>query len=74
MTTIAHCFGIDQALLLKSVLEGCGVTAYVPDELTAQTAPTPLGPVPCLKRKIGSIRLDESSAMSFYLKGVKKRP
>jgi len=39
MTTVAHCTVIDHALLVKSLLEGCGIKAYVPDELTAQTAP-----------------------------------
>jgi hypothetical protein len=39
MTTVAHCLTIDQALFLRSVLDGCGVKAFVPDELTAQTDP-----------------------------------
>lgn len=39
MTDIAHCPGLDQALLLRSLLASCGIRAYVPDELTAQTAP-----------------------------------
>jgi len=39
MITVAHCNAIDHALLLKSLLESCGITAYVPDELTAQNAP-----------------------------------
>ena len=39
MTTIARCLTIDQALLLRSVLEGAGLRAFVPDELTAQTDP-----------------------------------
>jgi hypothetical protein len=39
MITVAHCSSIDEALVLKSVLEGNGIPAYVPDELTAQTAP-----------------------------------
>jgi hypothetical protein len=39
MTTIARCLTIDQALFLQSLLTGCGVTAFVPDELTAQTDP-----------------------------------
>ena len=40
MITIATCNTIDEALLLRSVLEGSGISATVPDELTAQTAPT----------------------------------
>ncbi len=39
MITVAHCTVIDHAMLLKSLLESCGITAYVPDELTAQNAP-----------------------------------
>lgn len=39
MTTIARCLSIDQALLLRSLLEGNGLRAWVPDELTAQTDP-----------------------------------
>ncbi|MEO7597393.1 MAG: DUF2007 domain-containing protein [Opitutus sp.] len=40
MITVAHCNTIDEALLLRSVLEGSGVPAFVPDEAIAQTAPT----------------------------------
>lgn len=39
MTTVAHCVSIDHALLLRSLLEGCGVEAFVPDELNAQIQP-----------------------------------
>ena len=39
MTTIAQCFTIDQALFMKSLLDGCGIQAFVPDEFTAQTDP-----------------------------------
>jgi hypothetical protein len=39
MTTVARCLTIDQALFFKSLLDGCGVAAFVPDELTAQTDP-----------------------------------
>ena len=39
MITVAQCGSIDEALLLKSLLEGSGIAASVPDELTAQTAP-----------------------------------
>lgn len=30
---------IDQALFMRSLLEGCGIQAFVPDEYTAQTDP-----------------------------------
>ncbi len=39
MITVAHCGSIDEALVLKSVLEGNGIAAFVPDEFTAQNAP-----------------------------------
>ena len=39
MTTVQRCLTIDQALFTRSLLAGCGVKAYVPDELTAQTDP-----------------------------------
>jgi hypothetical protein len=39
MIDVAHCNTIDEALLLRSVLEGSGISAFVPDELMAQTAP-----------------------------------
>ena len=39
MTTVARCLTIDQALLMRSLLDGCGIKAFVPDELTAQTGP-----------------------------------
>ncbi len=37
MTTIAHCFNDAEAMLLKSLLEANGITAYVPDELAGQS-------------------------------------
>jgi hypothetical protein len=39
MITVAQCSTVDEALLLRSVLEGSGIPAFVPDELTGQTAP-----------------------------------
>jgi hypothetical protein len=39
MTTIASCSNIAEAQFLKSLLEGAGITAFLPDELTATTAP-----------------------------------
>ncbi len=39
MTTIKLTANLQEALLIKSVLEGNGVAAFVPDELTAQNAP-----------------------------------
>lgn len=34
MTTVAECSSVDEALLLRSLLEDCGIPSYVPDELT----------------------------------------
>jgi hypothetical protein len=34
MTTVAECSTADEALLLRSLLESLGVSAYLPDELT----------------------------------------
>jgi hypothetical protein len=39
MVTVARCFTIDQALFMRSLLDGCGIAAFVPDEMTAQTGP-----------------------------------
>lgn len=38
MTTIATCPNPAEAMLIKTLLEGSGITAYVPEELTAQSA------------------------------------
>ncbi len=40
MTTIAHCTSPDEATLLRSLLEGSGVSAFIPDELSAQNFPS----------------------------------
>jgi thiamine monophosphate synthase len=34
MKTVASCASVDEALMLRSLLEGSGIRAYVPDELT----------------------------------------
>ena len=39
MTTIATCSNPAEAMLLKSLLEANDITAYVTEELTAQSAP-----------------------------------
>ena len=39
MTTITHCSSVSEAMLTKSLLEGSGIRAWVPDEMTAQLAP-----------------------------------
>jgi len=33
MTTVAECASVEEAEVLRSLLEDCGVTAYLPDEL-----------------------------------------
>ena len=39
MVTVARCLNIDQALFMRSLLVGCGIEAFVPDEFAAQTDP-----------------------------------
>lgn len=39
MTTIATCSNLAEAQFLKSLLEGAGITAFLPDEMTATNAP-----------------------------------
>lgn len=39
MITVATCSNPAEAMLLKSLLEANDITAYAPDELTAQSAP-----------------------------------
>jgi len=38
MTNVATCSNPAEAMLLKTLLEGNGITVYVPDELTSQSA------------------------------------
>ena len=39
MTTIAQSDNVQEALFFKSLLESNGITAYLPDEFTAQNFP-----------------------------------
>lgn len=39
MITVTTCSNPAEAMLLKSLLEANGIPAFVPDELSAQTAP-----------------------------------
>jgi len=39
MTTVAHCTSIDHAFVLRSLLEDCGITAFVPNEFSTQNQP-----------------------------------
>ncbi len=39
MTTLATCSNLAEALLLKSLLDDSGITAHLPEELTANAAP-----------------------------------
>jgi hypothetical protein len=34
MTTVAECVSVDEAMMLRSLLEDSGIKAFVPDELT----------------------------------------
>lgn len=36
---VAHCAQLEQAFLVRSWLESCGIRAFIPDEFVAQTAP-----------------------------------
>lgn len=38
MNTVATCTNPAEAMLIKTLLEGSGITVYVPKELTAQSA------------------------------------
>jgi Putative prokaryotic signal transducing protein len=46
VTTVAECSSVDEALMLRSLLEDSGVKAYVPDELTVT-----------FRGQLGSVRL-----------------
>ena len=46
MKTVAECSSVDEALMLRSLLEDSGIKAFVPDELTVQ-----------FRGQIGSVRL-----------------
>ena len=39
MITIRHCRDIGEATMLKLLLEGCGIVAFIPDEAGAGIAP-----------------------------------
>jgi predicted ABC-class ATPase len=34
MTIVAECSSVDEAVLLRSLLEDCGIVAFIPDELS----------------------------------------
>ncbi len=34
MTTVVECSSVDEALLLRSLLDDCGIASFVPDELS----------------------------------------
>jgi hypothetical protein len=36
MVTIANTIRLDEALVIRSILEGSGIRCFIPDELTAQ--------------------------------------
>ncbi len=64
MTTVARCLIIDQALFLRSLLEGCGIKAYVPDEFTAQTDPVIfLGSLNSIRVQVGDDDAVEARAI-----------
>lgn len=64
MTTIARCLNIDQALFIRSLLDGCGIPAFVPDELTAQTDPVIfLGSMNSIRVQVADERAEEARAV-----------
>ncbi len=34
MTTVAECSSVDEALVLRSLLDDCGIESFVPEELS----------------------------------------
>ncbi|MDQ6631469.1 MAG: DUF2007 domain-containing protein [Verrucomicrobiota bacterium] len=39
MDTVVNCFDLNQALGFKTMLEGAGIPAFIPDEISAGIAP-----------------------------------
>jgi len=58
MITITTCGDLQQALLVKSILEGSGIAAFVPDELTAQNAPPYLWATGGIRVQVGEDQAD----------------
>ncbi len=59
MTTVAECASLDEALMLRSLLEDSGLKAYVPDELTVQ-----------FKGQVGSVRLQVEDEDAETARGI----
>ena len=65
MKNVAECSSVDEALVLRSLLEDCGIRAYVPDELTVT-----------YRGQAGGIRLqvadEDAAAAAKVLEGAKQ--
>jgi hypothetical protein len=65
MKNVAECSSVDEALVLRSLLEDCGIRAYVPDELTVT-----------YRGQAGGIRLqvadEDADAAAKVLEGAKQ--
>jgi hypothetical protein len=59
VTTVAECSSVDEALMLRSLLEDSGVKAYVPDELTVT-----------FRGQLGSVRLQVEDEDSETARGI----
>jgi hypothetical protein len=59
VTTVAECSSVDEALMLRSLLEDSGVRAYVPDELTVT-----------FRGQLGSVRLQVEDGDTETARGI----
>ena len=59
MTTVAECSSVDEALMLRSLLEDSGVRAFVPDELTVT-----------FRGQLGSVRLQVEDEDTETARGI----
>jgi Putative prokaryotic signal transducing protein len=59
VTTVAECSSVDEALMLRSLLEDSGVKAYVPDELTVT-----------FRGQLGSVRLQVEDEDTETARGI----
>ena len=59
MTTVAECSSVDEALMLRSLLEDSGIRAYVPDELTVT-----------FRGQLGSVRLQVEDEDTETARGI----
>jgi hypothetical protein len=63
MTTVAHCTSIDHAFLLRSLLEDCGIAAFVPDELNVQLQPFLFSPLNNIRLQVADENIEAARAI-----------